>query len=336
MCKGSAYALLALHHQLVELVELADDRLSLQITISLTFFHIHGVWTVIRGTTQDNFQDGRRLWWPVRFNPPSKEISLSPASINTPTNLQQTQILQPSLDQLLYPTLLRLLLVLTEGISRLATGIFTEVVVGELGRLTQQGAELEDINISTLRQEQRTTWESINPDTPFRKITHQRPSLEGGIAVQRSNRHGEIARQMYRDERSIECAIWEIQKLTYFARRRANAKIYDVDGGGGSGFRGVAGRSGEMRDAESHERRERCCRSQMQSDYRQQITRSGEQRESWGSDEAQGGKFFCVRRRQWRSYRGRAPATPRFSVLQNPHNIGTFPSIAPAKIQLGW
>jgi len=78
---------------------------------------------------------------------PRKCISSSPRMARV-IYLQQTQILQSSLDQLLYPSLLRLVLVLAEGVSRLATGIFTEVVVGKLGRLPQQGPELNKINVS--------------------------------------------------------------------------------------------------------------------------------------------------------------------------------------------
>lgn len=48
------------------------------------------------------------------------------------THLHQTQILQTILNQLLYPTLLRLPLMLTERISRFPAGIFTEVVIREL------------------------------------------------------------------------------------------------------------------------------------------------------------------------------------------------------------
>lgn len=49
------------------------------------------------------------------------------------TYLHKTQILQTILNQLLYPALLRFLLMLTERISCLSTRIFAEVVVGELG-----------------------------------------------------------------------------------------------------------------------------------------------------------------------------------------------------------
>lgn len=62
--------------------------------------------------------------------------------MNSATNLQQTQALQTILDQLLYPTLLRLILVLAERVSRLAAGVVAEVEVGELGGLAHQRAEL--------------------------------------------------------------------------------------------------------------------------------------------------------------------------------------------------
>lgn len=68
-----------------------------------------------------------------------------PNTTKPATDLQQTQVLQTILNQLLYPALLRLILVLAERVSRLAAGVVAEVVVGELGRLAQQRAELYEV-----------------------------------------------------------------------------------------------------------------------------------------------------------------------------------------------
>lgn len=85
---------------------------------------------------------------------PPRNPSRRPQHINPTTNLQQAQVLQTILDQLLYPTLLGLILVLAERVSRLAAGVVAEVEVGELGRLAEQRAELYDTEgwISFLEQ----------------------------------------------------------------------------------------------------------------------------------------------------------------------------------------
>jgi hypothetical protein len=81
--------------------------------------------------------------------------------MDSTTNLQQTQVLQTILDQLLYPTLLRLIFVLAERVSRLAARVVAEVEVGELGGLAQQRAELYDYRdgVSYLRNTQIKTLE---------------------------------------------------------------------------------------------------------------------------------------------------------------------------------
>lgn len=58
------------------------------------------------------------------------------------TDLQQAQAFKSILDQLLYLAFLCGVLVLAERISCLPTSVFTEVVVGKLSGMAQEGAEL--------------------------------------------------------------------------------------------------------------------------------------------------------------------------------------------------
>lgn len=103
------------------------------------------------------------------------------------TDLEQAQALKTLLHQFLYLTFLRHVLVLAERISCLATGIFTEVIVGKLAGLTQKGAELSKGKMISL------LLSSIDALAVGVRIsesrTYQRPDLETGITVQRCDRH---------------------------------------------------------------------------------------------------------------------------------------------------
>lgn len=110
--QGRTHRLLAFHNQLVHLVELADHGLSLQSSQSDPLF----------------------VCWERRGR--QKNPVLLPR-LSVKPHLHHSQILESILDQFLDLPVLRLILMLAEGVPRAPAGILAEVVVRKLGRLAK-------------------------------------------------------------------------------------------------------------------------------------------------------------------------------------------------------
>lgn len=95
------------------------------------------------------------------------------------TNLHHPQALQSLLYQFLHPPVLRLVLVLTEPILGPPTGVFAEVIVGELRRVAKERTELQSPMLAGLSFPFRRPL----GEARFLCRTYQRSGLESRVAL---------------------------------------------------------------------------------------------------------------------------------------------------------